>query len=288
MAFGISFGKNKSKTNQTATVDKTETGSQTGSTTTNQQTVQSSATQSSGLSQTQGQSNSSTVGSNTTAGASTQQQQQTTQNFSDATLGGLEAVVSRLLSSDSLGKSGYNSGFDPQAFVRDGMSAATARARTGLDEAVGGIRDAIGGRNNSAAALLLERVNNDSNAMLAGTQAQLTGQAEEIMRSNMLAGNTQTDTNNNFVANLLSALRGGISSTTGAVQENTSQSQQSQTSAAESTSQNQATQQSSSTQAIEQMASTLAQLIESITNTKGTETVKGKTSSGGFGLGLSV
>jgi hypothetical protein len=288
MGLGFSFGSKKTKSTQDTTANKTETGTQSGTSTTNQATSQSSTTNQAGTSSSQTYSDGKSQSNSLTSGASTAQQQQTTQNFSDATLGGLENLVSQLLGSGKIGTVESISDFDPAAFVANGMRAATARARTGLDESIGGILDAVGGRNNSAAALLQERVNNDANSMLAGVESQLTGQAEEIRRNNLLAGNTMASSQSDLLSNLLGALRGGITTTTGATTEQTSQQQQNQSTTSETGGQNQQTTQTSTTQAMETMVSQLAQLLNSLTSSTGTESIKGTGKQTGFGMGLSL
>lgn len=280
MGFGLSFGKKKQSSTTDSTINKVESGTQSGLTGTTQNTsAQSSTSQ-------QGTQSSQTSGTSATEnqGTNTSQQQQTTQNYSDETLGGLESVVQRLLGSGSLGNAPQTSDFNKAGFVASGDAAARARAQTGLDESMNGIIDAIGGRNNSAAVLLQNRAQNDTNAALAGTHAQLTGQAEEIQRQNLLAGNTIAATSNDLVTNLLYVLRGGISSTTGQTAEQSAQKQVTQTAGTE----NQQTQQSSQTQTAEQMTSLVQQLIQSLTNTNATELTKTKGKSGGGGLSLSL
>ena len=282
--FGISLGAKKSTTNQTTDVDKTTVGTQNTNSTQNQ--TQTGTQNVTGTTASQGVSRNDTSGASAsqTTGTTAEQQKSTSKTYSDATLGALESRVQAMLANPNLGQIQQFSDFDPAAYVRNGMSAATARAQTSVDEALGGIYDQIGGRNNSAAALLQQRVQNDSNANLAGVNANLTGQAEEIRRQNLLAGNTVTATSNDLVTNILAALKGGTTQTEGTGLTQSAQNNQQQNIGTNVGSQSQTGQSSQQTQSTEQLINVLAQLINSNERTTGTEKTVGTTKSGGFGI----
>lgn len=288
MALGLSFGKKKQTGTQTTNLSQTETGTQTGNTqqsqTTNQQQTQSMTGSTSGTTATTGTMTGSTTGVTT---GQTQQTQQT-RSFSDPILSQLEGLVGNLMGSSSVTSPANISGFDVDTFVQQGMQAANARTRAGLDEATNGLIDNIGGSGNSMFSLLQQRLMDDANAGLAGTQADLTARAEEIRRNNLLAGSSIQGSNQQFLGGLLSALRGGVTTATGATTSQEQQAQQTQQQTAGSETSAQTQQSQSNMQAVETMASVVEQLINSLTNRTGTEEVKSKTKQGGFGIGLSL
>jgi len=288
MAFGISFGSKTQKVDQTKTGATTEIGTQSGLSTQNQTTNQSSNSATSGLTKSANREDQYGASTSDQTSRNRQVQDTTTQNFSDRTLGSLEGVVNRLMGSDGLGEINNTSNFNLQDFIDNGMRAAGARAQTDVDAALGGIFDSLGGRNNSAAALLTQRVNNDSNAALAGTRAQLTSEGEKIARDNLLAGNTVTATKNDLLTNLLSGLRGGVTRTTGDVVETGEQSQANQNIGTNVGSGSQSSQQNTQTNATENLINVLSQLLNTRTDGTTTENLKGTTKSSGGGLSLSI
>lgn len=288
MALGFSFGKKKSSSTTNSTINKNEETNQTTQAAQNQTTTSNTSQTQTGQTNTTSQNLSNT--NQTTAGtqATTGQESSTTQNYSGATLGGLENAVANLLSSSTLGTTQSISDFDADSFVSGGMQAAEARTRTALDESINGVIDAVGGKNNSAAALLSQRVNNDAIANLAGTRADLTARAEEIRRNNILAGSEVTNTGNQLLVGLLNALKGGTQTTTGQTAQTTTGTQTTTGSTSESGSQQQNNQQQVNTAATEQVASIMAQIIAGLTNTTATENSKTKGKSSGGGLSLSI
>lgn len=284
--FGFSFGKKKSSGTSDINMDRTEstvqnsTGSTTGSSNTNSSSSGTSATNTSGT-----QTNT-TSGTQSTTGNSLTNTSQMTQSLSNPMLGRLEGLVNSLMGGVTSG--GSVSDFDKNAFVDQGMSAATAKAQAGLDENIGGILDAIGGRNNSMAALLSQRAQADTSATLAGANANLTAQAEEIARNNALAGQQVAGGRADILASILEQLRGGSQTTSGTqstqTAENTSGTQTgTQTNASSSLTSEQQQQQ--------QIQNTIQNILQSMfgsTNTTGHEVGRTTGSQSGFGLSLAI
>jgi hypothetical protein len=177
MAFGLSFGG--SKTKSSTAINKTETGTQ----------AEDSTKSTSGTTTTSG-ATTSTGSSTGTQTGSTTGSPQTSQQFSDSVLAGLESTLAGLFGAmPSADKLSYDAGFNPDEFIASGMEAARGQVQTAQDESLNGIFDNIGGRDdsNSMAALLANRVRSDSGAALAGARGQLTSQAQEIQRNNFQA-----------------------------------------------------------------------------------------------------
>lgn len=287
MAFGISFGSKTQKTDQTKTTDMTEVGTQQGTSQQNQKTNQSSTSNTAGSQAGSTRNDTSQASTSNSTGTQRQFQDLTTTSFSSGTLARMEDTIAGLLGA-GVGAVKAHSNFNKDQMVADGMQAATARTQTNLDEALGGIFDAVGGRNNSAAALLAQRVNNDALANLAGIRADLIGKAEGIGTTNLLADNQVTATRNELVTRFLEALRGGTSNTTGYTEGVTTQQQANQATGTDVGQSKQTNQQQTNTQAVEELANTLNQLLNTRTNTTGTENVKGTTKQSGGGFGLSI
>lgn len=282
MAFGLSFGKNKSKTDQTKTVNSTESRSETGASQTEASKSSTANTQQTS-SQQQTQTGTQTGTSNTTGtGQTSQIQESIRQLFSDQTLGQLDQLTQGLLTQQGAANAELNA-FDKDAFIAGGLGRAESRVESQLDEALGSMFSAIGGTSgtNSAAALLEQRMQTQAADELAGVESQLTATAEEI-------GRTNTATGNQFLDSILGSLRGGIESTSGtaATTEQTAQQQQQQQQSAtstESTSQQQQTQ-----QVVETMMEAVIKALTGTSTTQGTETLKGTTTEKGSGFGLSI
>jgi hypothetical protein len=183
-----------------------------------------------------------------------------------------------------LGLLGRNGGqipeFDADTFVRTGMEAANARARSSVEEAINGIVDTVGGSGNSMASLLSQRVMNDSQAQLAGAQNQFMGQAATLSRDNAVAGNQ-------MLTNLLQSLRGATQVTTTQQQGTSAESQLQSTANSVVGSETSQQQQNTTSQQIQALTELVNQLVNSNTNTVGTEQVVGTTKQRGFGLGMS-
>lgn len=268
MGIGLSFGSKKDKgssiqiENQTqdTTSNKSGTTAQTGST----QTSQESGSTSQGTSQT------SQTGSTSSTGSSAQQTSQTQQQFSTGILAGLENQVAQLFSSNGKASSpglDYLGGFDPNAFVASTLKAAQAKEGMGLSQVLGGIVDAVGGRNNSMTAQLSANANNDSAERLAGVQANATAAAQQMVQGNVA---TQTAANSGvqgFLAQMLNALKGGVSTATGATTQQTAEQQQTAQESGTATSEDQQT--SSTTAETQQMLQQLTELLSGSTTTAG-------------------
>jgi hypothetical protein len=298
MAFGFSFGKNKNSSQANSKINKLETGLQEGMQN-QQQTQSSNATGTTSTTGTTAKTGTSAQQSTAaTQSNSTQAQTGESRSFSNKVIGGLEGAVEELLGSAFDGKSGdrrsigagynYLGEFDPNSFVASGLARAQAQEESKMDELLGGIFDAIGGKNNSAAALLGNRVVNQSTANLAGIEGDLTAKSQEIVRGNVVAGNQIDATSDQRLASILDALKGGVTqqaqSTQTAGAETQSTNQTGQTSANETSAQNQSTQSSE----ISNLVNVLSTLLKTNTNTSATQesTTKGKSSGGGMSLSL--
>lgn len=289
MAFGISFGGQK--TSGKTSVDKRETVNQaetaqktsTGTTSTTGTTATSQA----------GTSSTSQLGQTATQAIGSETSQIQTQQFSDQVLAGLESAVSQLF-----GKVGAasdtdltrDSSFDPEAFIAAGMDAASSRVSSDLDVAENSLYDQFGGRDdsNSMVNLLATRARSDAGSALAGERSKLGATAEGILRENQATNIAGAGQSQNFLATLmqsmLGGLKGGVATSTGATQTaEATAGQQAQTGTAAS--QQTGTETTQQTQ-IQQLAEMLSSILTGTTHTVGTEKTKGKTYGGGIGLSI--
>jgi hypothetical protein len=288
MALGLSFGKKTNKTNSTTTVDKTEsTAQQQTSDKASTQTTQSAATQQA-ASATQGQQATQQSGASQTSGTQTGTTTQTTSAFGSNILGGIEQAVNSLFERTSTPLSSSN--FDARSFIDEGVQAAASDINSGLEGDINTLVTGLGGStgNNSMSALLANRLRGDAASKLAGIKSGLTGQAEEILRNNAVASSQVASVDQNFLGNLLSALKGGQVTTTGTESVATTQNQQTQSIGSAQTSEQSQSQQASQQIQTQQLLEQLTQLLSGTTTTTGTENTKGTTkqSGGGFSLGL--
>lgn len=284
MGIGLSFGKKKQKINTTTDVDRTDFTNQSQTGSTNTSGVTQSNTSSTATGSTTGQQSTSQTGTNISTGQSQGTSQQTTSAFSDSTLGAIEAAVGNLFNTTAT-KSPVST-FDPVAFVRDGVDSMRADVNSGLDADINSLMHGVGGTtgSNSMAALLGSKLRNEGAAKVAGTRSALTGQAEEIVRSNALAGSQVAGQDQNFLANLLQTLKGGVTTTTGIESQQTSQNQQTQNTGTTNTAEQ--TQQAQQQQAvqIQQLQELINQLTQGTNRTVGTERTQGTTTSSGGGI----
>jgi hypothetical protein len=282
MAFGISFGKKKESGTQATQVAKTEatnqtqTGSQNVSGTTNTTGTSATQTTQTGAQQTSNQQ--------ATTGSQTQQQQST--QFSEPVLGALENTVNALLGGIPTQPAQMQGTFDHNAFVSQGTEAAASRIQGDLESTLNSMFDNFGGRDdqNSMAALLANRTRGDAAAQVAGINASLEAQAQDIDKNRFLANLQGTGQQEGFLTQILDALKGGRASATGATQ--TAENTAGGTQAATQQSGTSTTQQSQS-EVMNQITQLLQQLTGT-TTTAGTENSKTTGKSGGFGLGLSI
>lgn len=294
MGFGISFGKNKTKTNETSTVDKTETTNQTQTGTQNTQTSGSSNTSSQQNTQ---QSTSDRNIQTGTAGQQSSQQQQTTntsQSLSSGVLAGAEDVIASLFQSIQGGNAALNSAisnaaaFDANQFVTDAVSAATAAGDFDTTSQIGQLTSAVGGTaaTNSQTALLQNQLVNQNAANIAGVRSQAGATAAGIQNQNLQAiSNAQAS---NPVTALINSIRGGLTTETGTGTTTGQTQQQTSTAGANTGTQSGTSTGSESTQTVQSVLEQLQQILSGTTRTQGTETTTGtsKKSGGGLSLGL--
>lgn len=277
--FGFSIGKKKNTTVQdsTQTVDGTQT--QTG-TNTNTQT---------GTSSTQGsQSSTSSGSSSTTQGSSgSALTTQTGSSFGSQALGGINANIEQFITQILGGGAGNRAiselgEFDANEFVNGIMQSATSQANDQLGESIRGAISNIGGsqRENSATALLANRMENATSASLAGTQSQAVKTAQDIMTQRSGAVTAAGTGEQNALAQILNAIKGGESSTTGVTEDSRQQTGTTQS--------NEATNQQSqqATQTMQSAIEIINQLLRNNTTTVGHATGTESSSGGGFSFGI--
>lgn len=287
MAFGLSFGSNKQKTNQTSKVDKTdvtnqqESGTKASSGTTTNSTTGSSTSTGTTQQSEQGRTNQQSSGSTT---GQTQGQQQT---FSDPILAQLEGVVAGLMSKPTGAPA---SDFDSAEFVRAGVANAQRQTSMGLEDSLNKMFSAVGGTasDNSAVALLADQMRGGAATNLAAIEANLNKEAQAIDRENMVARAGIEAQGQGMLANLLQVLKGGVSTTTGTESQQTQQQQAGTSAGTSSGSQSQSQQQNQQSTQTQVLLELLSNMLSGTTNTKGTETTVGETTKKGGGFGLSI
>jgi hypothetical protein len=296
MAFGISFGSNKSKTDQKKTIDQTETTNQSGSEATAGSKATTSASQSASTQTAQQASTQQGTTTATSANQGSQVQESIRRLFSTGIQDELEGLTGSLLGSAQAteesriaGRAALE-GFDADKFVAGGLDRATSRINSQLDEALGSMFSAIGGTSgsNSAAALLANRLQGDAASELAGVEGQLTGQAQEILRQNLGTGESFSQGSNQFLTSLLGVLRGGVESTATQAQSTGTETNQQATQQSGTQTSAQQTQQTQVQQVMETMMQAVVKALSGTNTTTGTETLKGKTTERGGGFSLSI
>jgi hypothetical protein len=293
MAFSLSFGKNKTTSNEVKTTDQTQVQNQNQLTDQNQ--TETSNTLTSGASNTTGTNTGATQQSGTSQSSTTGQQQQsgTTSLFSGSVMAALEAAGLGALTRTA-GMAPVNTsvlgGFNAGQFVSDAVTQAAASAGQARDVAEGGMADSLGGtaRGNTMAALLSQQLASQQNAAVAGARNEATATAQGILRDNLqtqMAGQAQDQ---GFMANLMNLLRGGVQTTSQTGITSEQQSQATQQVGQEQSSQTQTQQQQQQTAATTALASMIQQLLSGTTALTGTESLEGTTSKKGGGFGLSL
>jgi hypothetical protein len=294
MALGLSFGKNKTKTTETTNTNATETGTQQGTSTTNSTNITNQSQQGTSQSSSTGTSNTAATGVNVNTGTGTQAQSEVTNLFADNVLGGLTNTVMDLLTggSDNGAKGVVHAGlsqmgdFDVDSFVQGTLARAQNRQDSTLSEALGGIFDAIGGKNNSAAALLSGRMQNDAAANLAGIEADARARGAGILQSGIQTAQGVAESGQNFLANLLGILKGGTTSRVGETQTRTAEQQTSSNTANTATTEANRTAEQQTSQTNTVLQQILEQLMKSNTQTQGTSTTVGTSSKSGGGISI--
>lgn len=279
MAFGISFGKKKQSGSSTTAVNKTETqsGVELG--------TKESTGVTSGTSATQTSQTGTTTGATAQATTGSQQQQSTTSLFSADTLAALEAAANGLLG--GVGKQPgdlYKSNFDVGQFVREGVDAAANRLNTDRDASINQMYDSYGGQDdtNSMVALLENRLRTDTEAQLGGIRAAMEAQGQGIAREDYLAGVQGQQGATAQLQSVLDSLKGGLQSTTGAVQ-----TQENVTGTSAQTATQTGTSATQTTE-VQNLIEQLANIMSGVTNTVGTESTKSKGKTSGGGLSLAI
>ncbi|KAK0039429.1 hypothetical protein Bpfe_031106 [Biomphalaria pfeifferi] len=246
-----------------------------------QNSTQNSKTKSYQRTDTWGQSNTNTA----TTGQSDTSRSGVQQNYSDATIAGLEDLLGTSFASgateagqkaltDRLAqvRADSNRTFDVSGFVSGITRAAASQTQMDMEGRINEMLSATGGSEtgNSMAALLGNRVRNDAAASFAGIASDAMATGEEIRRAGMESNTMQTsqlvgDISGQLGA-LLEASRGGI------------------TSYRDNESTNYAEQQAQSTHYKEGQVTTGSTTGTTKTNTKTTQTSKDKTKTTETGL----
>lgn len=290
MGLGFSFGSSDSNVSTNTNFQQQQNQLQQKGTTQNQTGSSSTSQSATGTSQTSGTSASKNAGATSSSTKGSQTQTQTGQSFSDLILQALEGSTTQALAAANGSQVNTNINFDPTSFVNSGVAAAAADQQAQLEQSINSLFDTTGGTagGNSMTALLANRLRGDAAASLAGTRADLTAKANEIQQGNIrtaLAGQAQQQ---GFAAQLLDALKGGVTTQTGqasTTQAQTGSSESTGQSNTGQTSQQQQQQQSDTTQ-------TLMSVINELLRAKGTTTGSSQTnqnsSKSGSGFGLSI
>lgn len=299
MAFGISFGKKKSSTNETTNIDKTTTTAEQQSGTTQSTQTQTGTTNTQGQTASQGQSVNTQTTDNTVTGTTGGQQSSITQQFSDDVLAGLDSAVLSAIG-QAFGTNGAGNAlsssiqglgdFNAEDFINKGLAAAATAQANQVGEFTRGAASGIGGTadTNSMVALLQQRAQNESATALGGVYSDLTARAAEIENQRVSALSGATGTEQNALAQILYALKGGVSATEGTTAEQTSQNQTGTNVGLTETSEQSQTAQQQQTQQTTQLLEIIQQLLSGTSREVGTENTVGKTKSGGGGLRLGI
>lgn len=289
--FGLSAKKSNSKSTEKVVADKLETGSQIGSSTSNQVTTANQTSQQQGTSQSQGTSTTEQQGASAQTTAGSQVSETLSKLFSGDVQAGLEKTALSLLggvgasTADAamqrgLGQQGL---FDPVAYVDSGVQAAQRQIGSQMDEATGGILDAIGGRNNSATALLQQRLVGDAAAQVAGVRNSLTGEASQIVNQNLGAASAAKGADSQLLSSILDILKGGTTSQTGQQQTNEAQSGTTAQTGTTTTTESNQSQQTASAQSSEVVNTVLKTLLDTLMKTHLNQQTDTKTSSSEMG-----
>lgn len=282
MAFGISFGANKSSGKSTTDVNKTETTNQTETGT----KATTGTVTNTGATQTQQQTQQSQVGSTSGETSGSQTTQSTSQQFSDSVLGGLESAVGQLLGAIPTTPAAMSGTFDHDAFVKSGMDAASSQVRDQLETSLNSMFDQFGGRDdsNSMAMLLANRARGDAGSAMAGAYSNLEAQAQGIDRERFLANLQGTGQSQQFLAQVLDSLKGGRATQSAATQTAEATTGETRQAGSSATSGSETTQ----SQQVTDLVEALSQILAGTTSTAGTEhtSTSGKNMGGGVGLSI--
>lgn len=273
--FGISFGKSGTET--TGTTDSTTTGWQ------NQQgqntTTTSGSQNTSGSTSSQGSS--STSGS--TNGWNTQSNSGTA--FSAETLRAMDGQIGEFINRIMGGGAGKDAiaqlgSFDAQKFIADTMASAVSTGNQQVEQGTGAITSSVGGNanENSAAALLQNRLVNQTNASLAGTRANAEQTAQGVMAQRAAAISGAQTGEENALAQIMNSLKGGVTTATQTGQQGQDTNSNTNTSENQQTNQN-----TTSTQTALEI---INQLLNSNQHQTGTTTENQSKSGGGLSLSL--
>lgn len=290
-SLGLSKKKSTTKTNETQDLNSIESELQSSSKATTGTTTGSQST--TGTSGTTGTSTSSGTTSEATEAAKTSQQQGQSTLFSDQALAGLEAGLASLLG--TVGSGGYTGAamaeqgsFDPNEYVANALKSASATTQTQLDVTRGAVGDSIGAAsgNNSMGDLLLARAENDRAATLAGVNNTASTAAQQILsqRAATAAGADQQDTG--LLSTILTALKGGVSTTATTGNEATTGTSAATTSGTTGTTENKV--ESATTNTAQTVSELVDALLSGITTKDATQTTVGVTKSKGTDLSASL
>lgn len=294
--FGLSFGTSKKSSTSDSTITKAE----------NVKQQQSESTQQSQTSSTSGISNTSNTSAGTSATSQNQTQAQTNQSqqsttgtqssFSDSLKGGLEGAIGQLLGLTGSNTAELEKGiakldsFDADEYVANVVSQAQAKENATLEQSINGLYDSLGGTasSNSMGALLAQRLTSDSNANIAGIRGQAEANAQGIQSSNLKAVTDAIGSQSALIPAMVTALKGGNVETTGSTLASEIANLTGNTSGVTKTSETSQQQQETQQSTVSSLVGLVQQLLNSQTNTTGTEHTTGteKKSGGGLSLGF--
>ena len=222
--FGLTASVNNTTDKKTTTGTSDTVGSQTGSQNTAGTSTQgTTATQNT----TQNTSNTGSTAQNTAqTGSENTVQNTTSQTLSDPVMKALTDALGGLLGNTASATNpalAKVNAFDPASYIDQVMQGARSTAYSDLGQAIGGIKDSIGGGVNSAVALLQNKAQNQTEANLAGIQGQAVSTANQIVQGAAGANTADRAGDNSVLNTILSALKGGTTTATGATGTTTAQ-----------------------------------------------------------------
>lgn len=285
MPFGLSFGAKKKSSSSTSEINKNELTTQVQ----DSSKVQSGVTESTSVGTTQntGATTNQSVGrtAQDATGRSTGVTEGVQQLFSGDVLTGLESLVGQLLT-NTPASSGPAVAFDSDSFIRGGVDRASSRQRLALENGLNQLTSRVGGTasGNSATAILANQLRGDAAANIAGVESDFIGRANEIENRNIQTGIAQSGQSQQYLTQLLAALKGGTATTQNQEVQTNQTSQAATNVASEAGTQTQTQVQQQQSIQSQQLVEALSQLLQGSTNTTGTEKTKGKETSGGGGF----
>lgn len=235
------------------------------------------------------------TGSTSSTGTTQQQQSTTSQSLSDQILSALTGAVTSIFSNtggsgQSAASTAAQSGavglgaFDPTTYVNNAIKAATISGNAGLQTALSGVKDQVGGAHNSMVSLLTNQLQdqNTANILQAGNAATTTAQG--IANQNVNTESNVGTQANDFLTSLIGSLKG--SQTTQQAAGTTQTGSDTNTSSADSTAQSGSSATSSSSDTVSSLVNILNTLLNSNTATNSTTNTSDNKATGSAGFSI--